>query len=255
MPTSRAKIPFAIFFLERSGSSHLCSLLDSHPQIRCGAEEFTTRRLPETSPHEAPRYIHSRQLKLLEPNDDQSVAHLNNIFLRNEHASGFKLKYPIQFNRYPEIVDSLLAAKDSVRVIHLDRKNVLKKFVSKQVLVQQRSNDPDFRRSESVEFKPVHIKLDSMLETLARFESQRRELKELAKPFEHSMTIEYERFNNDHQTLVNEILQFLAVDPDCKLASKFQKKTPQSMQESVANYGEMARLVTGTPFERMLDRV
>lgn len=248
-----ARMPFVIFFLERSGSSHLCSLLDSHPQICCGAEEFTTRRVPETSPHDAPRYIHSRQLKLLDPSNEQSIEHLNNIFARSEHASGFKLKYPIQFNRYPEITESLLQMKDSVRVIHLDRENVLKKFVSKQVLVQQRQGDPNFRRSESVKFEPVHIDIDSMLETLTRFESQRQELEKLAKPFEHRLAIEYERFNSDQDSLVKELLEFLHVDEKHKLDSKFQKKTPQSMQESVANFDEMKQIIKGTTYEAMLE--
>lgn len=248
----QAKIPFVIFFLERSGSSHLCSLLDSHPQISCGAEEFTTQHSPNVAPHESPRYIHARKVRLLDPDESQALSHLSAIFSRSEHAAGFKLKYPIQFKRYPEIVNALLEMKNELRVIHLDRKNVLKKFVSKQVLVQQRTGSADFRRSSKTDFEPVQIELQEMLKTLTRFQLQREELKKLVKAFEYRLDVEYEEFNGNQPDLSRRLLDFLQVDAGRELKSKFEKKTPSAIEHSVSNFAELVATLKGTKFEAML---
>lgn len=253
MSEARAKIPFVIFFLERSGSSHLCTLLDSHPQISCGNEEFTTKRSDTTSPHQAPRYIHSREHKLLDPSDAQSLDHLKNIFARGQRASGFKLKYPLQFNRYPEILDALQDRNDQLRVIHLDRKNVLKKFVSKQVLVQQRANNPEFRRKEDASFQPIEIETAALLETLNRFEKQRDELSQLLVPFQHVLEIEYEEFNQESEALPQRLKEFLDVDRQIELTSKMVKRAPKEIHDAVTNFDELASVVKGTRFETMLD--
>ena len=247
-----ARSPFVVFFLERSGSSHLCSLLDSHPQISCGAEEFTTRRATDTSAHEAPRYIHSRDAKILAPDEEETQNHLANIFARSEHAAGFKMKYPIQFQRYPEILESLKAINDSLRVIHLDRANVVKKFVSKQVLVQQRTATAGFRRTEKIAFEPIRIELNGMLDTLRRFMRQREELKTLASSFQHRLAVEYERFNIDEPALVVKLLEFLGVEGNRSLESKFQKKTPPTLEKSVINFDELVDALTDTEFESMV---
>ena len=249
----QARIPFVVFFLERSGSSHLCSLLDSHPSICCGAEEFTTKRSPQVSPHDAPRYIHSRKLKLINPTEQQALDHLGKIFLRSEVASGFKLKYPIQFDRYPEIIESLRSMRDRLHIIHLGRKNVLRKYISKQVLVKHRESESDFRRSNSIPFEPVKVELSSMLPTLKRFQLQREQLLRLAEPFINKLDVEYEDFNTDQETLIRRLLEFLGVEADVQLTSRFQKKTPRSLRESVANFDEMWATIQGTEFEAMVD--
>ena len=252
MSEPRSRIPFVIFFLERSGSSHLCSLLDSHHQVCCGAEEFTTKHLAGVSAHESPRYIHSRNSRILAPDNQQTREHLHAIFSRSEFASGFKIKYPIQFNRYPEVMDSLRQMSESLRVIHLDRQNVLKKFVSKQLLVHYRSAESDFRRAQSDRFPPIRIETDQLLSTLERFATQRHELKEQVSRFRHVMYVEYEDFNSNSNELATQLLDFLQVDTTTRMTSRFRKKARGSIQESVLNYSEIRDVLVGTTFEPLL---
>ena len=247
-----AQTPFVVFFLERSGSSHLCSLLDSHPEICCGAEEFTTRSQPGISPHESPRHIHSRERKISDPDSDQVQSHLQCVFSRCESAAGLKFKFPIQFDRYPQILEWLNEKREQVSVIHLDRENLLRKFISKQVLVHRRSADPEFRRNGKATSEPVPVDVDDMLETLQRFESQRQNLKQLVSEFPRRLEIEYERFNDDPETLMTKTLSFLGVDVGVQLQSKFSKKTASSIEKTVANFDEMCAAIKGSEFEYML---
>jgi hypothetical protein len=118
----KSEVPFFIFFPERSGSSHLVNLLNSHPQINCFGEEFHLRDLPGT------------QERIPKHNSAASVVNSLRKIYQNEYtkANGFKFKYPGQPERYPEVMNFLTEHSDQVRIIILYRENRLKAAISKQ---------------------------------------------------------------------------------------------------------------------------
>ncbi len=112
-----------ILCLGRTGSTHLVSLLDSHPQIRCFGELFTYQ---EGTLDEA--YITSSRS---DPED--YLAHLTAPL--TESAVGFKL--PLSSLRaHPDVLE-LLQPKD-LRMVRLRRLNLLALLVSRRLLASTR---------------------------------------------------------------------------------------------------------------------
>ncbi len=249
----QARTPFVVLFLDRSGSSHLCSLLDSHPQISCGAEEFTIRK-KESHGNDLPvREIHARRTEIIDPSPQQTIQHLESIFSRSRWAAGFKYKYPLQLQRFPEVFEWLVGRKSDVRVIHLDRKNLLRKAVSRQILEQLRRH-PAFRRDRAeLLFSAVTMDVDDLLGQLHRARNQRQELQQLASQFHHCLSIEYDDLHRNAADVGRRLETFLEVEVGHPLRSRFRKVTPERLSDAIQNFPEVAAAIRKSEFAEMLD--
>jgi glycosyltransferase involved in cell wall biosynthesis len=110
-PRPAAAVRFAIVGSPRTGSSHLVSLLDSHPEVACwNGELFDPGEQFDRSGWERPR--------------DFLVA---DVFSVGASAAGFKLLWDAQ-QRVDRVWDML--AELDVRLVHTVRANVLDSFIS-----------------------------------------------------------------------------------------------------------------------------
>jgi LPS sulfotransferase NodH len=208
-PTTR----FAVLGYPRTGSSHLVSLLDSHPDIACWDDEiFGEEEAFDLSPYDSP-----------------SDFLCNVVFRIDAQAVGFKLLWH-EMHRLEDVWTILKQL--NIWLVHTYRKNLLDSFISYQLATLNRSFtswhgdyllkqlDVDFRECaewfEDAEHCDAEIRRRSADEGIQRIE------------------IEY----NELCTTQNRILDFLRVTR-CSLVSRLQKQRAGSQSEIIINYSEI----------------
>ena len=228
---NRTGLSFVILCLGRSGSTHLVSLLDSHPEIRCFGELFTYQ---EGTLDEA--YITSSRS---DPQD--YVAHLTAPL--TEKAVGFKL--PLSSIRAHPDALSLLEPPD-LGMVRLRRLNLLALFVSRRLLASTRV--PQSTRGDYGETTVV-LDPKKTLAVLRRIEEHERYLDELAagKPM---FRITYEELVKGQR--LDDIQRFLGVQPTA-LESPFRRIRNRPLAETVQNWSEVEDALRGSPYERFLE--
>lgn len=222
---------FAIVCLGRTGSTHLVSLLDSHPDIRCFGEIFTHH---ESTLDEA--FVNS-------PLDDpvEYVTQLSAPL--SERAVGFKL--PLNSIRaHPgalRVLDS-----DEMGIVRLRRLNLLALLASRRLLASTR-----VPQSTHGDYGDATVVLDpkQTLAVFQRMDEHERYLDGLAdgKPV---FQITYEDLAAGRR--LDEIQSFLGVE-SVPLRSMFERVRNRPLSETVENWSEIESALRGTPYERYLE--
>jgi hypothetical protein len=225
------RLTFVVVCLGRTGSTHLGSLLGSHPDIRCFGELFTDRKstLDDVfikSPIEDPvEYI------------DHMTAPLT------ETAIGFKL--PLNSIRaHPEALR--LLDKDDLRIVRLRRINLLAVFASRRLLAVTKVS-----RSTKGDYGDTTVTLDpkKCLAVFGRMEEHERYLDGLAegKPV---FDITYEDLVAGRS--LDELQTFLGVEP-VTLESRFKRLRSRPLSETIDNWPEVEEALRGSQYERFLE--
>jgi len=265
------KRPFVILFQERSGSTHLRSLLDSHPDITCRAEDFDfsydnppsrvagDRASGDWTPGPSMRRkVSGFQGRIDDPSRDEVEAHLDEIFYgQPTTANGFKYKHPNQTSGYPEINDRLTALGDRLHVVYLDRENVLKRAVSRQVLVRLRNGGKgtELRNANLVsarDYEALRIDVPEAIRYARNAQKFREELDAMVSAFPRVHRVEYDALLNQPESVTAGLLEFLGVDAGVDLRTGVHKATPDTLREAIANFDELAASVSGSDMERHL---
>ena len=145
---------FMISCTARSGSSMLSTLLNSHPRVLCHGEVLA-------APHESAGPYHDLRSQGADVDDwlrdyrkERPEAFLYDVcFNPAGHQSvGFKFKLEESLTRSYKSFRELLAADKDIKIIHLQRKNILDKYVSLQMTkqsgvfsIRSSSQRPDLR--------------------------------------------------------------------------------------------------------------
>jgi hypothetical protein len=224
-------LTFVILCLGRTGSTHLGSLLGSHPDVHCFGELFTDRKgtLDEAfvkSPLEDPvEYV------------AQLTAPLT------ERAIGFKL--PLNSIRAHPVAMRLLEP-DDLRVIRLRRLNLLALFASRRLLATTRVS-----RSTRGDYGDTTVTLDpkQCMAVFRRTEEHERYLDSLAegKPV---FDITYEDLAADR--CLDDLQTFLGVEP-VTLESRFKRLRSRPLSETIENWPEVESALRGSAYERFLE--
>ena len=275
------EVPFVIWFRERSGSTHLCSILNSHPEVVCRQEDFHEiiidehNDLPEgVKPVEIGKGIacyrrisHFESQYLEDPTSKQIVTQLYDIFSCPTHASGFKLKYPTQDQLYPEVMDELASLGSKLRVISLSRLNVLKQAISRQNMgrINRATKGNSFNLSHEVDYDTKQqVKRSRFVVNVEQAVLYARQLQRELVGFEDRLDqfqsyckhpilkITYEDLLQDEAETVAKAFGYLGVDINARYFSHIQKATPDRLVDAVENYEELATAVCGTELEAML---
>ena len=249
---------FIIWFNERSGSTHLSSLLDSHPQVSCWREIFY--RGEATC---AEDYFDRSNFPSVEAFIDCFFTHrwgpdgtrmlIEHDLWSSPSAVGFKLKYQ-QLERRPEI-RSYICARPQLKIIHLVRKNLLETLVSSRMVPKV------FAR-----FKAANLTLEMAGDELECFVDLNPytiepELRELESRIAVARTIVSQLANLEvtYEDLVTStvdtcklILEFLDVEIDHPLKTRYKKIMPRLLSKSIRNYDEIRNALYGTRFEYLL---
>jgi len=224
-----SKHPFFILFHGRSGSTHLVSMLDCHPDISCEHEVFhLSADIPE------PAHV------------------LADLYKRPFVASGFKYKYPYQVEVHPGAWSYLLERRDTIRVIGLTRKNLLKIAISRQNLIKMARAYGKHNITKGDE-KADKLEVDTsiLIEYMEHVAVNIKGITEVLDWFDNTITIHYEDILYSERQTTKQILDFLEVD-DLDLQSGFKKFTPDGLRDAIANYEDVEKVLKGTKFERFL---
>ena len=271
----RCEVPFVILFSERSGSSHLCSLLDNHPEIVCRREDFTEQSVgihdSSTDDQSIIRlgdFAWSRRLLLFQgkvrndPGHQMVIKHFHDIYACRGKSCGFKFKFQIQLQLYPEVLRELNLLNPRLRVIALQRRNVLKQAISRQNMLRiQQLTSGDCNLSDSVQQGTMDEKFQldiPLVLRYARFLSRQtgvfqESVQDLAKRSDFpALHLTYEDLLSDKENQVRKAFQYLEVDPDVPVYSAIHKSTADDLSQVISNFEELRSEVQGTKFESML---
>lgn len=209
---------FILLSAPRSGSTYIKELLNSHPNIRCWGEIFLRK---STTPGNFTNYCNSNpfyRVNFFIFGNRIASRFPYNLFIKNlqqgflkwfysygdsaiEQAVGFKLMYGQFYNYQKKWVQ-----KNILSVVHLIRKNALKKHLS--ALTKKKRG---FAHS-TTSVKPIQVYCDpqsivKVLDDIVRYQERISNwLKDL-----NYIEIEYESFLYEYPKPYNETLKFLGV--------------------------------------------
>jgi LPS sulfotransferase NodH len=245
---------FVILATQRTGSTWLADMLDSHPRIESYEELFLPakdrRRTWGRSEWEFFHAYYARRAGRRWPaaRAVYGMRYLEELYAPRPatEAVGMKLMYS-QLKADPWLLAYLVLRR--VRVLHLVRTNLLDVVISQETAKARRQYHAV--ASDAVEQPAVYLNPEQLgpdLESLQRsIDRIRLLLRGLPVP---SIEISYEDLTRD-ENAVGAALRFLDVAQE-PLASRFVKLNRRPRQELIANYGEVEAVLSGTRFERFL---
>lgn len=250
---------FTIWFNERSGSTHLSSLLNSHPKIACSREIFFRGEgLAEQDYFGQSGISDPREfLKAFFSYDWERLGKLVDDFHpeSSPQAIGFKLKYQ-QVDNYPDLCECIFTTA-GLRIIHLLRRNLLATLVSSKMVprllqVFQKPNiyvdapPRSFDRLITLDPRTVLAELDYIQSRITRA----REIAAGSTVLE----IVYEDLVDHRAEVCGRTLDFLGIREKGELlSSQYLKIMPLSLKESIQNYDEIFQSLVGSRFEYLVD--
>ena len=262
----KCRTPFFIWFTGRTGSTFLCDLLNSHPQIFCAKEQFCEVKILDGVEFSESARTYSSQsgtfgrrlfadgTTIDDPSDEQTLDYLGSIFSQSRKACGFKLKFPMQSMVYPEVV-TRLRETEGLKVIELLRENVLKQAISlrnvdriKQMGVSKSSN-----AVQPIELEPLNVDVKMTIQHANYFLRSREAFHQFTGEFSEILPVSYEQILYSQGKTLKSILDFLGVDEAPELHSMFNKTTPDKIADAISNYDELKSGVQGTELEAFLD--
>ena len=253
--TDPAVARFVLLTTQRTGSSWLTTLLDSHPNADAYGELFLPGEgaRPPWGARTVERFWSARS-KLGESGRSQrrprvTFSYLDHLFASHPRvrAIGFKLMYD-QAVKYPEIL--VYCIRNRVRVIHLVRPNVLDMVISRELMVVR----GEAHATAADEVAPVRVTLDPAgirrrlrlleLETV----SFRRALRMLRL---RHLEVAYDALVSDGRIL-EDVLRFLDLPADTDLESPLVKVNDRRQSELVENYAAVSKSLRGTRYAAFL---
>lgn len=247
---------FVVLATQRTGSTWLTDMLDSHPAIVAHEELFlpveSHRRVWGRTDQEFFSTYFARRANRRSPVARLvwSLRYLEELYSPKPatEAIGLKLMYG-QLKALPWLVPYLVVRR--VRVVHLVRKNLLDLVLSRET-AKARSQYHALS-SDVVDQSPIHVRTDqlvSQLQGLQRYvDGIRMLLRLLPAP---SIEVSYEELVTGAGAL-DQLLRFLNVAPH-SLNSRLTRLNRATKQELIANYEDVERVLRGTRFEHFLTR-
>ena len=249
-----------ILTTQRTGSTFLVTCLESHPDICCLGELLAGSRLfhvPEVVYRfrygtKAYRFLRSGAwypTRMLRRYLDEG--RLGSMELGLRPVMAFKAMY--NQIRPPWTMNFLRGRKD-LRILHLRRDNLLKTYVSNQLLTVKRDKawKPHTTTPVAVVSMPIEAAgaLAFMRKAVAEYEAHERLFEDHAR-----LALSYETMIDGvglEAGVARDVCRFLGV-AEHPMQSKLVKMNPERLQDMVTNYDELASAVAQSEFAAMLD--
>jgi LPS sulfotransferase NodH len=223
--------PFIILARSRTGSNLLKSYLSSHPNIRVHGEVF--RRLNGRNHKHVLEQLFCQQS-------------------RNVGAVGFKAFYYHPLDDTSGTLWKQLLAMPDLAVIHLQRRNILRTLISKQLAlvsnVWEVSNHRPLHCAEKGQVEFTAEQLQAGFEQTRCWQIQFREM------FQRHDNVEvtYEELCREPQRELRKILKFLDL-PFQPLQTGLEKQNPEITSELLKNYAELKQAFAGTQWQEFFE--
>lgn len=246
---------FVLMSTQRTGSTWVTDMLNSHPAIAAYTELFLQAGvgMPDWCIYKDTVYwsTYYRQMKssgqgALRPR--LLFRYLDELYRKHpdKQATGFKLMYGQAF-RLPETLAYVRSRR--VSVVHLTRHNTLDIVLSD--MAKSSRGMAHARTETSVPTVQLNVDIPAMLHEMRRLERHRRMagllLRHLGVPC-HELV--YEDLVAD-PAVMNRCIEFLGLE-QVPLASSLKKMNTQSHRDLLANYADVRLALAATPFASML---
>jgi LPS sulfotransferase NodH len=229
---------FVVLFVERSGSTYLTTLLDSHPDLHVLREQFAVMRQQGKTGEEQLAWLRSFYTPGL---------------ISRYAGVGFKTKLVDILD--PEGFVKLLH-EHGVRVIQLQRRNVVKGAVSTLNARRLREVSGNWNLlKEDHRLPPFAIdpeEFDACLQQ--RLEDDRALEAFVARLNLPILRLYYEEMLVDEAGFLQRVFDFLQVKPK-PVKGKTLKNTSDDLRQALLNFDELRARYAGTPYEAMFDEV
>jgi hypothetical protein len=239
-------VRFIIVTAGRTGSTRLRLLLDSHPLIRCHGEVFGENLSTLAAPNS------SEMMQLIKERDADTRQFLINRALApvdELHAIGFKILYSQLLERWPEL-DTYILSDEQIRIIHLRRRNGLKRFLS-EYFVGTVTHIHSIHNDEPIpEIRPVVIPVEIIKDNIINYEKIFIKIKNMFKRHPY-FEIDYEDSLDDNGQSLKLLQDFIGV-PQARLSTNLRKILPDDPRALIANFDEISENLSGSAYKWMI---
>ena len=240
---------FVIVTAGRTGSTRLRLLLDSHPQLCCHGEIFGENLSTLAAAPDSPGLDALQAERAADP---AQFLHTRVLQGAGHRAVGFKVLYEQMFERWPGLVEALVADR-RIHVVHLVRRNGLKRFMSEYFVGTVTHKHSVLRHEPLPEIQPVTIHVPSLLQNLHFLEARKTTTREIFKSHPwHEIT--YEDSAEDDSPGLQVLLDFLQV-PRAPLTVGTRKILPDELSHLIANLDEVRSALQDSPFAACLEEI
>ena len=249
---------FVLLAKQRSGSTWVADLLNSHPSVLTFAELFQhdSWGSPQIGGETSVPFWNSWRALHGRPSGRRELflryqQYLNEVVFaprENVQAIGFKLMYNQLSSAFA--LPAYLREND-VRVVHLVRRNLLDCILSVEAVARRSVSLA--AEGASVPTVTFDLETHSLIERLEDRESEVEAAQRFVEQFGvPSCEIEYESLQNDVQALSG-VTRFLGLAyRDHHFSSGMKKLNPRSQRQILSNFDEVQSVLAGTRFESML---
>ena len=246
---------FVLLTTQRTGSSWLTTLIDSHPDADAYGELFLPGEgeRPPWGARQVERFWSARD-KLAgsgrAPRRPRATfSYLDHLFASNAEARaiGFKLMYD-QAVKYPETL--VYCMRNRVRVIHLIRPNFLDMVISRELMIAR----GEAHATSADEVRPVRVTLDpaGIRRRLRLLEVETASFRKALRALRlRHLEVSYDALVSDGRALET-VLRFLDIPPSAVLESPLVKVNDRRQSELVENYEEISKSLRSTRYAAFL---
>lgn len=248
---------FVVLTTQRTGSTWLIDMLNSHPDIDAFSELFLegAEGTPTWGGRKDFHFYNSFRKGLLEHGRQINERDVVNEYLDQLYTErsgcrivGFKLMYG-QAGAHPAIAEYL--RDHDARIIHLFRRNLLDILISKEAAAAR-----DLYHSRAARTASTRVELD-LVTLMRRLQEEQRSVEEARRRFPQTsckfFEVAYEDLSADRSAF-EPVLDFLDAEPCTSLLrSDLKKIIRQPHHLVIGNYRQVKRALKGTRFSEMLD--
>lgn len=241
------KPKFCILSAQRSGSTWLKSLLNSHPQITALDELFIDKSNAKGWEKEffSPFYQYKKDKNRLRSLIVfEYLESLDDCNKKAFEIVGFKLMYN-QIKKYPEIILKMFF--DKYCIIHLVRKNHLDILIS---LTSANQYDMFHVKQDSSEVKTIALETSSLIKKLNYHKRRYQMFKTFLTLLPIKVIeVDYESLVNDKNKTLDTLTDFLQVNRvSIPLDSDHKKVNPGFYRDKISNYHQVLETLKHTEY-------
>ncbi|NQX89244.1 MAG: sulfotransferase [Halioglobus sp.] len=233
---------FIIIGAPRTGSTLLVRTLNSIAGLCCHGELLATQvrgYQDGFDPAQASKDERDWRLRRLREARDLDPAHfILSALDRDKVTTGFKALYSALLDVRWHTVQDALKTQKTLKIIHLTRRNSLRRYVSEQIMQSGGANHSAAGGKSDINIK-VTIDIAAYQQATSALQAQGDQLLNLFR--NHPLlAVTYEQLAEDTSATVSSVCRFLDVDnfPD-KIVPALSKVGAADLKESVSNYQEL----------------
>lgn len=225
---NRDVIKFIVFADARTGGTHLMSKLNSHPDIFSVSEPFAHHNLN----------THQEQVQWM-------MDFYANNKKQKFNALGFrtKIEHQADLDRFVDLVN-----RENIICFSLQRRNLVKKAISRINAVQLFKETQDYnRKSKDFKKQVYEIRPNKLKREIEICEEQKRITNEFISKLDNVMILYYEQILLDEQRFFDRIINKLGID-NKELKTTVFKNTGDDLSKSLINFQQISNSLKHTPY-------